>query len=259
MSTKEKDDESSAKPDKDSPNYWSETFKGTPVSIVVPPYIRFLQGILVLRKAALFLRTAQHVAHEHPHLASALAEIEQSKDSKQLGVKYETYFASHLTINLVSEVEHFFASAVSAALHMYPEKMGGQTFKLAEIISADSTDELIDRAANAVLYGLMYEKPLNYIKSFASILSIETAKLDQHWPAFVELKARRDLGVHSNWVVNDIYLRKLREAEITTTHVLGDRIIPNFGYMSQAIETCEMLVKAMANLLGEKWISVDKK
>lgn len=257
MTTEKMSDESLAKPDKDSSSYWVEAFKGTPASIVVPPYIRFLQGLLVLRNAEKFLRIAQQTAGGHPFLASALAELEQSKESKQLGVKYETYFASHLTVNLVSEVEHFFGSAVSAALRMYPEKMSSQTFKLAEIISADSTDELIDRAANSVLYGLMYEKPLDYIKSLAFILSIETAKLDQHWPAFVELKARRDLGVHSNWVVNEIYLRKLREAKITTPHVLGDRVIPDFGYMSQAMIACNQLVETMANLLGEKWIRVE--
>jgi hypothetical protein len=257
MTMTDKDDQSAIEPDTDSPNYWSKAFKGTPESIVVPPYIRFLQGVLLLRKAEIFLKTAKTVASGHPHLASALAELESSKESKQLEVNYETYFASHLTINLVSEVENFFAAAISAALRMYPEKMGSQSFKLTEIISANSTDELIDRAANAALYGLMYEKPLDYIKSLASILSIETESLGQYWPAFVELKARRDLGVHGNWVVNETYLRKLREAKITSTHVAGDRVIPDFSYLSEALKSCQKLVDAMANLLGEKWIKVN--
>jgi len=185
---------------------------------MVPPYIRFLQGTLVLRKAESFLRRAQAIALAgHSLLSPAYDALDQSKDTKQLGLAYETFFASHLTINLVSEVEHFFGSAVSAALRMHPEKMGTQTFKLAEIISASSQDELISRAAGSVLNELMYERPNEYIKRLAAILSIDVAGLQQHWPAFVELKARRDLGVHNNWVVNEIYLRKLREANVSSS------------------------------------------
>ena len=38
--------------DSNAPNYWIEAFKGTPLSIVTPPFIRFLQGSLVLYKGS---------------------------------------------------------------------------------------------------------------------------------------------------------------------------------------------------------------
>lgn len=138
---------------------------------------------------------------------------------------------------------------------MYPRKMGQQTFKLTEIIDVSSTDELIDRAANAVLNSLMYEKPLDYINKLAEILSIETKDLEQDWPVFVELKARRDLGVHNNWIVNEIYLRKLNEAKVIIKYNLGDRVIPDFIYMNEAMNVCEKLIDNFVNLLAEKWIS----
>jgi hypothetical protein len=252
----EKSDEDS---DRDSPSYWIKTFQGTPMSIVVPPYIRFLQGALVLQKALNLLLNVQTVALDgNPQLSAAFEALEQSKHTKRLGLTYETFFASHLTINLVSEVEHFFASAVSAALRMYPEKMGAHTFKLIEIISATSRDELVDRAARAVLNDMMYEKPHDYIKRLGEVLSIDVKGLETSWPDFVELKARRDLGVHNNWIVNEIYLRKLREAKIDNSHRIGEQVIPDFGYMSQAMDACHQLIETMANLLGEKWISVSE-
>ena len=246
--------------DVDSPNYWIDRCRGTPLSIVVPPYIRFLQGLLVLRNALVLLKSVRTVAlADHHGLAGPFKVLEESKDTKRLGLTYETFFASHLMINLVSEVEHFLGSAVSAVLRMYPEKMGAQTFKLADIISAGSTDELVDRAARAVLNEMMYEKPAAYITRLSSILSIDAIPLADDWRGFVELKARRDVGVHNNWFVNEIYLRKLKEAGVETALNIGDRVIPDFRYMNWATDMCQHLVETTANLLGEKWLPLLEK
>lgn len=243
-------------PDRDSQVDWTKGSKRTPLSIVVSPYLRFLRGILVLRKARDLLQTVRLVAVEglDSRLAEVFWSLEQSDDAKQLGLTYETFFASHLTVNLVSEVENFLGSAVSAVLRIYPQKMGACAFKLVEIISAGSTDELIDRAAKAVLNEMMYAKPVDYIRRLASILSIDVAPLEESWSAFVELKARRDLGIHNSWITNEIYFRKIRESNISTSHKLEDRLTPDFVYMDVAMNTCQGLVDKMADLLAEKWL-----
>lgn len=243
--------------DSTDPNYWMTACKGTPLSIVVPPYIRFLQGTVVLYKALVFLKEARHAAvNGNTALSKILTELENSRDSKQLDVNYEKFFASHLTITLVSEVEHFLGSAVAAALRLYPEKMGSQTIKISELISAASKDEVIDRAARNVMNSLMYEKPLDYLKSLTNILSIDSEKITNLWPAFIELKARRDIGVHNNWVANDIYARRLLEARIPLTCSLGERLIPSFLYLQESMDACKNLVEAFANELGRKWIPI---
>lgn len=241
-----------------TPKEWvSAALKVTSSSVVIPPYIRFLKGSLLLRQAVILLKVSHVASQEDVEANIVLDEIkafDSSKEAKELNVNYETYFASHLTINLVSEVEHFFASAVSAALRLYPQKMGQQSYKLGEIIEASSREELIDRAANASIYQLMYEKPLDYLAKLTDILSIESDKLMGHWPAFVELKARRDLGIHNNWIVNEIYLRKLREAKIECNHKMGEQLIPDFKYLMNSVNTTSELIKTMASLLGEKWM-----
>lgn len=236
---------------------WLKKVEGTPESVVLPPFVRFLYGQTVIQHARIFLMMAQHVAlKEQPDLALLLEKMDKGYASQSLGVNFETYFAAQFIINLVSEVEHFLGSAVAAALRLHPEKIGGQTFKLTEIISATSTDELVDRAAKAKLNELMYEKPLDYIKKLSEILSVDAVKLEDHWPAFVELKARRDLGVHSNWMVNEIYLRKLKEAKITTDAKVGDSVIPDFKYLTQAIDDAGYLAETLATLLAEKWMGL---
>jgi hypothetical protein len=240
-----------------APDHWIKAFRGTPLSIVVPPLIRFLYGLLALQSARVFLQTALVMGEAgEPHLARALKGFEKGGTAKNVGVTLAGYFACTHIIILVSEVEHFFAHAVSASLRLYPEKMGGQAFKLSEIISASSTDELIDRAAKATFNSLMYEKPLDYVRKLAEILSIDSARLEELWPTFVELKARRDLGVHNNWIVNEIYLRKLKEAKVQTTLKLGESATPDDDYVATAITACQRLVERIANLLGEKWIPV---
>lgn len=236
-------------------NYWAETFKGTPLSIVVPPYIRFLQGSILLYKSLTFLKAARDVAaNGNSALGKILVDLESSEQSKQLHTSYEKFFASHLTITLVSEVEHFLGNAISAALRLYPEKMGSQTIKLSEIVSASSKDEIVDRAARSVMNALMYEKPFDYLKSLANILSIETEQIEQLWPVFVELKARRDIGVHNDWVANEIYIRKVREARFPKICAVGERLNPDFAYLQNSMDSCKKLVELIANELGRKWI-----
>lgn len=241
------------------PKYWANAFHGTPLAIVVPPYIRFMQGQIALRRALNFLVAAQGEALAgNSRLQPILEGMNSSKEAKQAGLSFETFFASTNVIALVSEVEHFFANTVSTALRLYPGKMGGHTFRLTEILAVSSTDELVDRAASATMHELMYEKPLDYLAGLCNILSIEKQSLETDWPKFVELKARRDLGVHNDWIVNAIYLRKVKEARLEHAPLPGVRLIPDFQYLTQSIQLCDTLVGAIANLLGEKWIPIAK-
>lgn len=235
---------------------WNKEFEGTPLSIVVPPYIRFLRGSLLLRKAQRFLLAAALVSrtNEHPTLTQIFKDLDSSKDTEQLGQSFETYFASQLSINLVSEVEHFFENAITATLRHYPEKMGKTTFTLSDIMAADSTSELVSHAARAMMNNIMYERPKEYLKKFSEIVAIDEGSLSSHWTDFVELKARRDLGIHNNWVVNEIYLRKLREVGYQAKAKMGERILPDFKYLIEASTLCDGLIEKLADLLAEKWI-----
>lgn len=238
-----------------SPEYWNQAFKGTPMSVVVPPYIRFLQSLVAMRTAIRLLRVTERLAIEgQPALANLYGDLESSKDAQQLAITYETFFASTLVTTLVSDVEHFFASAVSTALRLHPKKMGRQEFKLSDILSASSIDELVDRAAEIVLNRIAYEKPSDYLEKFSEILSIDPSAIAPLWSPFIELKARRDLGVHNNWTVNDTYVRKLAEAGIESGFAVGERARPDFSYLEGAVQSVSELVRLVADLLGEKWI-----
>lgn len=238
-----------------SPLYWQKAFNGTPTAIFVPPYIRFLQGQVALRKALNFLEVSRTVATSGlPPLSDLLQSLDSSPESRQAQVSFETLFSAALFVNLISEVEHFFVSCAATAIRLYPGKVGSETFRLSDVLAASSTDELVERAADRALQALMYEKPADYLSSLCEIVSIDKKHLLDIWPSFVEMKARRDLGVHNNWVANEIYLRKLKEISFTNFPSIGLRLIPDFAYLEASIKTCDRLVGQMADLMGEKWL-----
>lgn len=237
-----------------SSNYLEMALKGNSFSVVVPPYARFLEGILIQQYALNFLKSAKDIALSgNEKMLLAIQSLEGSEESRRLEVNYETFFASHLTSLMVSEMEHFFGNAVSAALRLHPKKMGSHTFTLSEILSSTS-EELIARAASTVLNEIMYKKPLEYLKSLTDLLSIDSKVIEHLWPSYVELKARRDIGVHGNWIVNEIYIRKLREAKLTISCSEGDRLIPDFHYLEKSMRLCADIAKLMSGSLGAKWI-----
>jgi hypothetical protein len=51
-----------AESERHSPEYWKRAFSGKPLAIFVPPYIRFLQGQVALRKAIDYLVASRRIA-----------------------------------------------------------------------------------------------------------------------------------------------------------------------------------------------------
>ncbi len=240
-----------------SPSYWQRAFKGTPTAIFVPPYIRFLQGQVALRKALNFLVVSRAAAQSgFPPLSDLLQSLDSSPESRQTQVSFETLFSAALFVNLISEVEHFFLSCAATAIRLYPGKVGSETFRLSDVLAVSSSDELVERAADRALQALMYEKPADYLSGLCEMVSIDKKHLIEIWPSFVEMKARRDLGVHNNWVTNGIYLRKLKEIGFADHPSTGMRLIPDFAYLEASINTCDRLVGKMANLMAEKWLPI---
>lgn len=238
-----------------SPSYWQKVFDGTPTAIFVPPYIRFLQGQVALRKALNFLMVSRSVARTgFKPLSDLLESLDGSPESKQAQTSFESLFSATLFVNLISEVEHFFVSCAATAIRLYPGKVGSETFRLNDVLAVSSINELVERAADRAVQALMYEKPADYLSGICALVSIDKKSLIDIWPAYVEMKARRDLGVHNNWVANETYNRKLTEISFPNLPSIGMRLTPDFAYLESSMEACDRLVGKMADLMAEKWL-----
>lgn len=156
--------------------------------------------------------------------AEAMDNLTES--TRAIGLSPEQYLRGNMFFAQIAGTELFFQGVIRSVVSVHPKKVGGIQFKLSDIVDASSIDEVIDKAINQYLNGLMYKKPLEYLEDLASLLSIDKQMLLPFWPGFVESKARRDIGIHNDWICNDTYLRKVREVGIESEYKLGDLIIP---------------------------------
>lgn len=171
---------------------------------------------------------------------------------REQGISSEHYFAGMMLSNIVSEVELYFAEVVRYVLVAYPGKIGATQFKLSEIIDKP-IDEVIRVAADKWLNAVVYQKPLDYLADLCKILSISAKEMAPIWPSYVEAKARRDLGVHNNWVVNDTYLRKIKEVGLASQFNREDNAWPSDAYVQATFETCSRVVEKVAGMLECKY------
>lgn len=118
-------------------------------------------------------------------------------------------------IATISEVEAYFQDIVVDVICRHPEKIGKSTFEVRNLLEVETIQDAIELAARRYASDLMFKKPNDYKKDLLSIISANEKLLEDTWPVFVEAKARRDLGVHNGWLVNDIYRAKLREVKLT--------------------------------------------
>ena len=123
------------------------------------------------------------------------------------------------------------------------------------MLDCQDVSVLVKRAAEEFLNRLMYKKPHEYLQSVCELLSIERDPLQANWSVFVEAKARRDLGMHSAWKCNAIYLRKLSEAGLATRLGLGESAIPSDDTYVQAVDTAldELALSITTLMLDKHW------
>jgi hypothetical protein len=143
---------------------------------------------------------------EH-YLASRAIQVENYKTV--------SFVDSQSLIFIISEAEAFFQDVLFEVICRHPEK----------IDKSGATEADIRLAGQKYITKLLYKRPNEYKKKLLSLLSAEEDLLDDLWPLYVEAKARRDIGVHNSWVVNETYTGKVNEvglADSTETELSVD-------------------------------------
>jgi hypothetical protein len=155
-----------------------------------------------------------------------------------------THMPSLCFSSLVSAFENFLIEMLALALKMHPHKIAKESVDLKKVIEL-SREEIILFKANEYINQIMYKTPKDYLKSLSSILSLSEESISPAFNMYIEIKARRDLGVHNNWRKNEIYERKVAEAKISppTKNILS----PNLEYYKYAFNVCSFLVQKISN------------
>lgn len=214
----------------------------------IDPFSKFQSESTSLMRASVYLLKLQvAIMQDEGHHLSG----EHRKLTERLGPAYEDphqYFMSRLFVGHVAAFEIFLQDLLAVVISKHPMKLGATQFKLADILEAESTDALIRRAIAESANQLMYKKPMEYRDAVADILSIDVSRIDTPWKVLVEAKARRDIGVHADWVCNETYIRKLQEGGIDSTFKVGDSTVPDTEeYFQEVIDGLDVLAGRLTN------------
>jgi hypothetical protein len=119
---------------------------------------------------------------------------------------------------IINVVEDYLSSNVVRILQAYPRKLlistkgkelgPGATYavEMRDLIDAGSLEAIIRQKAEQRTRDAMYASPIQYMAYFSSVTSI--AVDEAVWASYAEIKATRDLYVHSDGTVNDVYIDK---------------------------------------------------
>jgi hypothetical protein len=215
----------------------------------------FLLETSAFHQTVIYLLTAEIAIRESPE--SKLFK-EHAGLMKIIEGAYESpkhYITSRLFISHVAAFELFLQGILVDVLMKNPKKVGDVQFRLTDVLDAGSTNTLVQRAIDQMLNKLMYKKPLEYLTDVCSFLSIDREPLINDWCCFVEIKARRDLGVHNGWICNATYLRKLAEANVVADAAEGDSMAPvNSEYLRQVHDVFDRLSQQITvQVLKKHW------
>lgn len=136
--------------------------------------------------------------------------LDSKENLKGVDRRVVPFIRSNQFVALVATLEDYLSCVLESVLLAYPEQLEP---KLSELQMNLDFESAIEAATSHRLHKLFYKSPLKYGQAIEAHLSMtpSTKAFSQVWPEFVEMKARRDIGVHANWRKNAIYVTKVAE------------------------------------------------
>jgi len=175
--------------------------------------------------------------------------------SSHKDIKPTNYFHGMLLVNYISCLEYFFVELIRVVLKLHPNKVGKDiTLSLNEIFQR-SKDEMIELALDKYINKLMYKKPKEYLKDLCAVLTIDPDPLEASWSIFIEAKSRRDLGIHNNWAVNELYISKNKEAGNEVEYSLGELAFPDGEYTMNLFNSLKELIDIITGQVEGKYLA----
>jgi hypothetical protein len=158
--------------------------------------------------------------------------------------KVISYIDSQSLISMISEFEDFIQECLVEILIRHPKKITKIKIDIENIVDFNSIEEIIRYSALRLVNEEFYKNPNDYLKTIYDIMSAPKNLLNDLWPYYIETKARRDIGIHNAWKINDIYLYKISMAGITPPD--SDYLSIDYKYL---LERKDILIKIMKRII----------
>jgi len=150
---------------------------------------------------------------------------------------------------LITLAEDYIGSNLRRILRAYPQKLMISTkgkklgdtdqyvVEVRDLLTAASLDVVIERLATQRVRDAIYASPEQYLAYLKAVCTIDLQ--EQTWRAYVEIKATRDLFVHADGRVNEVYLAKAAQA---ARFALGEKAVVDAAYFNAAASCVKALM-----------------
>ncbi len=152
--------------------------------------------------------------------------------------------------SVVAETESYLGKVLRQVLTAHPSKLGSaeKKIELSLLLESSSKEEALSRLIEARVAAILYGSPSDYIAAVTETLS---AQIPTELSApFSEVKATRDLAVHANGIVNQVYLRK---ASGYSRAERGAVVPIDQAYLRHSVAVARRLVSFVSRTLQDKF------
>lgn len=170
--------------------------------------------------------------------------VDEYTDLKGPDRRVGPYIRSQLFVALIAELEDFFFQLLQFVLEAFPQKIGDRNLKLGQLLELGTLEVVISSAAEDFLIGVFYKGPIDQRNHIEEVLSMPATVLQPFWPQYIEMKARRDVGLHNGWRRNEVYRRKVQEAGASVPKSVFLAI--DRKYFEESVAVAEKLVSQVA-------------
>ena len=167
---------------------------------------------------------------------------------------YQFFYA--IIAYLVAQVEAFMSDTIRLVLNFDPRRLKTKIqgidhvkkINVDEIVDASCREKILSNIIDKELLNIFYSCPKAQIDYFKKVLGVN---LDQEiMNRWIEIKATRDIIVHNNGIINDIYIMKAGDK---CRGSRGDRIIVNKKYFESSATIMKQIVGKISTQLQKEF------
>ena len=170
--------------------------------------------------------------------------------------KYPYILMSMAFIYLVALFDSFLTDVFAAVLIERPETLKSKKqLTYDRILELHQKGELVEFMARREINELSYKSMADQFDYYKAKFNIDLADSNVELAALVEIRARRNLLVHNNGVVDEIYMEAIKH----TTYNLGEHVEITFDYWNECKERQNSVATFVHKSVLEKFVKENRK
>lgn len=154
---------------------------------------------------------------------------------------------------LVTITETMLNDLLRAILIEFPKKIPNKRkLDIDQVLACDNLDQIKLAIVDTILNEFAYKSPKEYADEFSFYTGVKLLE-NPVFHQYIELKATRDIHIHSKGIANEIYLNKAG----VLARVKSGRYLPvTIQYFLEMYEQCLQLTDVLERALNDIWPSL---